>query len=146
MNCKGPRQETATLPPPPVVGVNWNEALKNVNGDHELLKQLIQAFQVQAPDVLAALQRAVEQQDKAAMRLHAHTLKGSTLFLGTTPVWHECFRLEKIGGGQEKGDPQKVLAKVQSAVESLLETLQQVVAKDPLVTTPDDQPDARPAP
>jgi CheY-like chemotaxis protein len=144
---KSSREPAAPPPPLQAVKLDWTEALKNVNGDRALLKQLIHAFSAQAHDTLAALRLAVQQQDKAAMRLQAHTLKGSTLFLGTTPVWHQSFRLEKIGAGQEQGDPKQVLAEVEAAVASLLETLQQYLDQEHMVMTTGDPPrhaDAKP--
>ena len=130
--------------------VDWSEALRNVNGDHDLLKRVLRVFREQTPNLILAIRKAVEDNDKDALRLKAHALKGSTLFLGATPLWDHALVLESIGaeqadssGAVEQANSSgavEALARVEAAAKSLLETLRLYAEENAPPTSPNAQP------
>ncbi len=58
--------------------IDWAAALECAGGDQDLLRELANAFQDEATDRLAAIQRAMREQDYVLLHRSAHTL-GSLL-------------------------------------------------------------------
>ena len=60
-------------------GLAWSEelALANVDGDTRLLRELLEIWLRQAPQLIAASHSALESQDAKQLRLAAHSLRGS---------------------------------------------------------------------
>lgn len=77
--------------------VDWETALETVNGDRELLKELIQAFQVECPQRLSELREAVARGDGAAFERAAHTLKGIMHSFGIHAIAEQAAQLEILG-------------------------------------------------
>lgn len=61
--------------------VHWSNALKVVNQDLALLREVVEEFLDDTPDVLAEAVAAANQDDAEQLRMAAHKLKGSLLFL-----------------------------------------------------------------
>ncbi|MCO6457637.1 MAG: response regulator [Pirellulaceae bacterium] len=109
--------------------VDWKVALRSVNGDQELLRELLEIFLAQTPELLSEMKQAIDRQDLATLRLKAHALKGSMLFLGPTPIWQRAFRLESIAAGQEGGDLRDALAALEPQLATLLDQLRRYLAR-----------------
>lgn len=72
-------------------------ALERVEGDLELLADLIQVFLQDLPQQVAALRKAVEDQDAKGIQQEAHRLKGAAASLDATAVSACAARLEQSG-------------------------------------------------
>jgi PAS domain S-box-containing protein len=70
-------------------------ALERMEGDLELLADLIQVFLQDLPQQMAALRKAVEGQDAKGIEREAHRLKGGAASLDATAVSACAARLEK---------------------------------------------------
>jgi PAS domain S-box-containing protein len=81
--------------------VDWEQALRGVGGDRELMRELASIFLETYPQWLAKIREAVFGRDAAAVRRLAHTLKGSVGQLGAAATAKAAARLEAMG---EKGD------------------------------------------
>ena len=77
--------------------VDWSLALQIVNDDHQLLKEVVQAFLDDVPRLMDEIHRAVETDDAAVLCGAAHSLKGSMLFPGSTPTFELAQQLETCG-------------------------------------------------
>lgn len=78
------------------------DMLKDVIGDD--LKDILQSFIDIAPGALADIRHAIDTHDADALRLHAHTLKGSSANVGATELPALCLTLETQGkDGQVTG-------------------------------------------
>jgi PAS domain S-box-containing protein len=85
---QGPSPDNAVL--------DWSDALANVRGDKELLRSMARAFLEELPRLMTAMRQAVVCPDRAALRLAAHTLKGSTHYFGAHRAFELAFRLETV--------------------------------------------------
>ena len=73
------------------------EALSRVDGDTELLANLMDIFSTQAGPMLEAVRSAVSSNDPDKLEKAAHRLKGSVSIFGAHSVSQAAFELEKMG-------------------------------------------------
>jgi HPt (histidine-containing phosphotransfer) domain-containing protein len=62
--------------------VNWTVANRAVNGDSELLKQVVAAFLSEGPQLLSTLENAYAENDGKRFQRAAHTLKSALRTFG----------------------------------------------------------------
>jgi len=77
--------------------LDWDEARRAVGGDPELLKMMVETALEDTPHLLGRIREAVAGADPAALKLAAHTLKGSIRYFGQTLAYQQAYRLEKMG-------------------------------------------------
>jgi HPt (histidine-containing phosphotransfer) domain-containing protein len=103
--------ERSTAPPAPSV-VNLAAVLDAINGDADLLNKLILAFLTDTPERIAALRRAVEQNDALAASREAHTIKGVSATFGAVQLRGTAYRIEQYA-------TQGTLAAAKAAIPTL---------------------------
>jgi two-component system sensor histidine kinase/response regulator len=96
-------------------------ALARLDGDEALLQEIAGIFLIDGPRYFKEMQRAMSDGDGQALSRWAHTLKGSTAYLGAADATAAAVRLETIG---KEGD----LAGAPAALRSLDEELQRLLA------------------
>ena len=74
----------------------YNELLALMDGDRELLLELIDVFLEDAPQRIQAVRRALEAHDAEALYKAAHALKGSAGNFGAPDVVSRAIRLEAV--------------------------------------------------
>ena len=84
--------------------LNEDLALERLAGDREMLAMLQEMILQEAPAMVQAVQEAVSDQDATALRLAAHSLKGSMAQLGAERVADLCYRLEQMAADDNLGD------------------------------------------
>jgi two-component system sensor histidine kinase/response regulator len=72
----------------------YNELLALMEGDHDLLRELVAVFLEDAPRRLAAVRAAVAALDASALYKAAHALKGSAGNFGAAEVVSRALQLE----------------------------------------------------
>ena len=90
--------------------------LERVDGDWELLEQLVTLFLDSSPNLMAEIQDAIEHRDSSALHRAAHSLKGSVANLGGTAAQEAAMKLEQLG---REGDMQDVDEAYLSLVEEV---------------------------
>ncbi|MGK5095254.1 response regulator, partial [Deltaproteobacteria bacterium TL4] len=99
--------------------------LEGLNGDRDLLIQLIELFPKDCSKYITQVREAIAQGSGEALNRAAHALKGAVGIFSTGPAFEIALRLEKMG---EQGD----LTGVSEAFESLekeIERLMQALTK-----------------
>jgi PAS domain S-box-containing protein len=83
--------------------MDWSVALRSVEGDQGLLKQIAEAFLQECPAMLVDLGRAMDERDERLLRLAAHKLKGSVRYFGAAKLYDLAYNLERtrLDGGLE---------------------------------------------
>ncbi len=71
--------------------------LRNLDGDQDLLVELIAAFQADYPIYVTALREAISQNDASRLEHSAHSLKGEVAVLGATTAYACAAELETMG-------------------------------------------------
>jgi signal transduction histidine kinase/CheY-like chemotaxis protein len=80
-----------------------DQLLEVIGGDREALKELVQSFLDEGPDLVNRLRGAVEVNDAEALRRAAHTLKGSATDFGALTLASLCREIEAMGRASEVG-------------------------------------------
>ena len=103
--------------------LDWNEALRTLKGDRELLKVVVETFLEESPRLLSTIRQALAGGDPSALRIAAHTLKGSMHYFGSTRAYERAFELEKMGQQGKLGDAAETLAALEAEMARLLPAL-----------------------
>jgi signal transduction histidine kinase/CheY-like chemotaxis protein len=77
--------------------LDWEGALRNLEGDEEFLQELAEMFLKQSPELLAAVEDAVSRGSADDLRHAAHALKGSSLVIGGQATAASALVLEHLG-------------------------------------------------
>jgi len=83
---------------------DWSAALRAVKGDRRLLRVIVDTVLEETPRLLGEIREAVGQGNAGALRLAAHTLKGSIRYFGQGPAYQQAYRLEEMGRGGDLGN------------------------------------------
>ena len=76
--------------------VDWDAALRRLNGDRELLGDMVIVFRDEVVKLRSRIQRAIEVQDAAELRIAAHTLKGAVGNFVAKSTFQAALRLETL--------------------------------------------------
>lgn len=99
--------------------VNWTEALAAVNGDRELLVEVVQVLVDDLQRLLDGIAAAVREEDPDGVRDAGHTMKGSLRFLGNTQAHDLAEQLEEMGAKPDLTGVEGVWESFQSEIERL---------------------------
>lgn len=78
--------------------------LTRVGGDQKLLRELVDVFSKDGPQLLREIGDAIRSGDAAALNEAAHSLKGMVAFFGIQSATDAAYRLEKLGRQGELRD------------------------------------------
>jgi HPt (histidine-containing phosphotransfer) domain-containing protein len=123
-------------PPPPAADgdepgeiVDWTAAVGRLSGDRELLGELIGLFLDECPKLMATIRQAAADGDAPALRLAAHTLKGSVGNFAARRAFEAAMRLETLArDGTFTGVP-AALTVLEREFEALLPELSELGAR-----------------
>ena len=117
------RQHTAGKEP----CLAWQDALRNLEGDEDLLYELSEMFLAQCPKLLDAVEEAVSRGEADELRRAAHSLKGSSQVVGGRATAAAALSLENLGRSENLDEAvpalsalQEDLAKLKAAVSTAL--------------------------
>lgn len=77
--------------------VDLSSLLVNLDGDHELLRKLIETFLAENPEQMTKIRSAIDRRDAEGLRLAAHSLKGSVGYFGAIRAFELAQKLEISG-------------------------------------------------
>jgi HPt (histidine-containing phosphotransfer) domain-containing protein len=106
--------------------INLAAALALVDGDRELLGELVGVFLQEYPAQLASVRDAVERRDPQGLRRTAHLLKGSLSAFGVNPAFNIAAHLEARGIDKDMVGAAADLPKLERASEALRDCLLQL--------------------
>ncbi|HEY6905696.1 MAG TPA: ATP-binding protein [Candidatus Acidoferrales bacterium] len=117
---------TSTAPPappshsagPPVL--DFAAALERVDGDRELLENLMGMFAGECPRDIAEIRKSLEARDMGQLERLAHTLKGASSSLAAGRVADAAFALEKQARTREAGNAEQLLEILVGEINRLL--------------------------
>lgn len=97
--------------------INKQEALARVEGDVELLGEMIQVFLEEYPKTMTSIKGGLSAKNAAEVELHAHSVKGAMRNFGDSSAVTVAFDLEKIGRSKDLANAQAVFEKLLVEVE-----------------------------
>jgi signal transduction histidine kinase/DNA-binding response OmpR family regulator len=103
--------------------VNKAELLSRLDGDAQLLGELIEVFLADSGSLLQQVSDAVAGQDPVALERAAHKLSGTVSIFGSRPAMQSALALETMGRNRHLPHDGEVLAQLKSQMEALEEAL-----------------------
>ena len=110
----------------PVEQIDRVSLLERVEGDQELLAEMIGLFREGAPHLLSAMREALQRGDMAALEMSAHSLKGAVGNLSAKATAAAAMQLEKDAKNKDAESAKESLAEVERAVSRLLPVLAEI--------------------
>jgi HPt (histidine-containing phosphotransfer) domain-containing protein len=104
--------------------LDWQGALRKLEGDEELLIELSEMFLDQCPTLMAAVEDSIVKEEAAELRRAAHTLKGSAHVVGGRAVGAAALLLENIGRDTQLEAAAAALGVLKEKVSELKPALQ----------------------
>lgn len=99
----------------------WNEriAIENADGCVTHLKELLEIFLRQSPQLLLKAEEGLAANDGKSVLLAAHTLKGSLQILGSDAVAITADALEAVGRSGQLSEGAQILSVLQEQLHKL---------------------------
>jgi HPt (histidine-containing phosphotransfer) domain-containing protein len=97
--------------------------LERVEGDHELLNEMIQIFKEEAPALLNAMREALQSGDTVVLERSAHSLKGAVGNLSSKTTANAALKLEQDAKNSDMESAKLSLAEVERVMKLLLPAL-----------------------
>ena len=94
-------------------------ALERMDGDVDLMKELVGLFLDDCPQRMAEIHEALTRRDATKLRQAAHTLKGSVGNFGAREAFELAHQLETIAQGQDWEHAEEVGAALEMAIDRL---------------------------
>jgi two-component system sensor histidine kinase/response regulator len=103
--------------------LNTAALLNRLEGDEELLGELIDVFLADSKDLLLCVSDAVTSRDPPGLERAAHKLKGSVSIFCSRSATHSAQLMETMGRDQDLGRAREVLAQLKQQIETLEKAL-----------------------
>ena len=100
--------------------------LERVEGDQELLSEMIHIFQEDAPNLLTAMRDALQRGDMAVLERSAHSLKGAVSNLSAKATAAAALQLENDAKNKDVESAKGSLAEVERIMKQLLPLLVEI--------------------
>jgi PAS domain S-box-containing protein len=104
-----------------------NAALRRVDGDRDLLKEVASLFFEDTPRLLTEVRNAIQRGDGKALERSAHTLKGSVSNFGARVAFEAAFSLERMGRNGDFARASEVYVQLERQVTLLVPALETVL-------------------
>ena len=109
--------------------LDWAQALRAVDGEEELLKEIAELFLEEGPQLMEKIRDAVHRADADGVERAAHSLKGSVSNFGAKPAYEAALELERSGRSGQFEEMGPMLAKLDGALKALMPELAAVARK-----------------
>ncbi len=107
--------------------LDWEAALRCVDHDQELLKQVVADFLEECPGLREALRRGVRSSEGTTVQRAAHTLRGALRLFEGSSILDRAERLESMGRSQQLSEAQEELRHLESQLNQILPELRRFV-------------------
>jgi HPt (histidine-containing phosphotransfer) domain-containing protein len=98
-------------------------ALDRIDGDEDLLEAVLEVFASDMPEELEALNRALRNDDAAAVALKAHSMKGACLNVGAQALARLAYEIELAATHGRLRDIDSLMPEFERAFEVLQKTI-----------------------
>lgn len=118
-----PAPAAPPLPESPAIGtaaIDWDSAIAVVDGDRELLGEVVAAFLIEGPTLSDEIRQALAAGDANRLRHGAHTLKGALRTLGIELAAQLAGELEEIGRSGDLAQAPAHVARLESQLDQIL--------------------------
>lgn len=96
------------------------------NFDKEVVVEIIDIYIAEYPDRMAALRKAIDDQNFDALNKHSHSLKGVVANFYDDPTYQLARRLENLGKEHVSDGAEDIFQQLKLASSALLEELKEL--------------------
>lgn len=114
--------------------LEWETALRNLDGDQGLLVELAEMFFSQYPDFMETIERAVYKKNADDLRLSAHSLKGAAHIVGARETAAAALRMEQMGRNGDLQQSVEALTCLRDSINRLEPELRAAMQKSKLAS------------
>ena len=107
----------------PEVIFDQRAVLERVEGDVELLREIIGLFFEETPELLSAIRESIARRDNAALEQTTHSLKGIVSNFGAQAAREAALRLEVIGRSGDLTYAEPARAELEKEIAALMQAL-----------------------
>lgn len=108
--------------------IDWKSALEFVDGDHQLLQDLLQTFFTECEELLPQLDEAASNGDATAAERFAHTMKGGARTLAAAATAEAALAIEASAASGDLDTALQQTTRLREALEQLKDTVTQTSA------------------
>ena len=101
--------------------------MRQVDGDVQLMKELMKLFMDVGPELLTNIRESLEQEQWEPLLKAAHTLKGSAGTFGSCPVSELAGELEQLASSHDRSAAQETYQRLVHSVAILLKEIQMLL-------------------
>ncbi len=101
--------------------IDLSKALKAVGDDEEILREVMQAFLEECPDLIAQLQKGLQEDDPPTVGRAAHTIKGSLRIFEFEEVTELAWQLEQKGRSGNLQETSEVLDQLRTRLSRIVQ-------------------------
>ncbi len=129
IECLLPDAISTTSEPSPQIEAPMAElfdraaTLRRVDGDRELLREVVDLFREACTEMLEEIDHAIHKQDTVRLRQLAHTLKGEASNFGAAATVEAALRLEMMGRDEDLANASAAYADLTNMLERLIPAL-----------------------
>ena len=109
--------------------LNWSAALETMEGDRELLIDIVNLILEGWPDLLQQLEEAVSNSDAQVVQLAAHTIGGTMRTFLAEELTNTAARLEELGRSSELGGASELLSALKKQMKAITKELTAFIAE-----------------
>lgn len=97
-----------------------DEVMERVDGDIELLMDMVELFIADCPKLMSNIKNAIIQKDCNELKRGAHTLKGSVSNFSANYVYEIALELEVMGRNNDMSDAEEAYTNLEREIERLI--------------------------
>ncbi|MFZ0389430.1 MAG: PAS domain S-box protein [Calditrichia bacterium] len=120
--------EKCAGPAPARVMFDSQELMERMEGDLDLLKELLDIFEETSADILESISLGIKEKDAQTVERGAHSLKGSVSNFSAGYVRDLAFQLEEMGRNNNLENAETVFARLKTELPEMIKTLQKFCA------------------
>jgi two-component system, sensor histidine kinase and response regulator len=104
-------------------------ALRRVEGDEEILRELVETFLDQVPELMDGIRASARAGEAPELRRGAHTLKGSAAVFAASSVTEAALRLETLAREERMDEVDDAIGELEPRVEGLVAELRRYLGE-----------------
>jgi two-component system sensor histidine kinase/response regulator len=109
---------------------DMTEALENVGGDMDLLKEIIEIFLDDFPNQMKQIREGILAGDAKAVEHAAHSLKGSVANFAAKRAYDKAYCLEVLGREGNLGEANEAFGDLEKEIKEMKDALDAAVKGD----------------
>jgi hypothetical protein len=104
---------------------NMEDTIANLNGDHELLKEVVEKCVELFPESIAAIRNAIDERNACDLAKSAHKLRGMVCYFNAHSVMESARKLELMGKNSDLALVEDVFVALEKELGCLKRALEQ---------------------